>query len=79
MLSGHYSFTYTHPQNWLVLVAMMAAGAAIRQFFVLRHGYLLRAQWPSLALCGSGAAVIVGWSVVRPGLACDTNRYKFSS
>ncbi|MDP3864236.1 MAG: urate hydroxylase PuuD, partial [Rhodoferax sp.] len=31
MLSGHYSFTYTHPQNWLVLIAMMFAGAAIRQ------------------------------------------------
>ena len=41
MLSGHYSFTYNHPQNWLVLILMMAAGAAIRQFFVLRHGYKL--------------------------------------
>ncbi|MFO1263135.1 MAG: urate hydroxylase PuuD [Rhodoferax sp.] len=68
MLSGHYSFTYTHPQNWLVLVAMMAAGAAIRQFFVLRHGYLLGRNghpWPYAAV---GAAVIVGlvgW--LRPG------------
>jgi uncharacterized membrane protein len=41
MLSTHYSFTYNHPHNWLVLIAMMAAGAAIRQFFVLRHGYKL--------------------------------------
>jgi len=41
MLSGHYSFTYNHPQNWLVLILMMFAGAAIRQFFVLRHGYKL--------------------------------------
>ncbi|MFM2035620.1 MAG: hypothetical protein RL459_885 [Pseudomonadota bacterium] len=41
MLSGHYSFTYTHPQNWLVLILMMFAGAAIRQFFVMRHGYKL--------------------------------------
>jgi uncharacterized membrane protein len=41
MLSGHYSFTYTHPQNWLVLIAMMFAGAAIRQFFVMRHGFKL--------------------------------------
>ena len=24
MLSNHYSFTYSHPQNWLVLVAMMS-------------------------------------------------------
>jgi uncharacterized membrane protein len=41
MLSNHYSFTWSHPQNWLVLIVMMFAGAAIRQFFVLRHGYKL--------------------------------------
>jgi uncharacterized membrane protein len=47
MLSTHYSFTTSHPQNWLVLIGMMAAGAAIRQFFVLRHGYKLgRNQHP---------------------------------
>ena len=39
MLSNHYSFTYTHAYNWLVLVLMMLAGAAIRQYFVLRHGF----------------------------------------
>jgi len=38
MLSNHYSFLYGHETNWLVLVGLMAAGAAIRQFFVLRHG-----------------------------------------
>ena len=41
MLSNHYSFTYAHPQNWLVLIAVMFAGAAIRQFFVMRHGHKL--------------------------------------
>ena len=41
MLSNHYSFLYTHANNWLVLVAMMLAGAAIRQYFVLRHGHKL--------------------------------------
>ncbi len=59
MLSGHYSFTYTHPQNWLVLVAMMFAGAAIRQFFVLRHGFKLGRNshpWP-YALAGVVAIV----------------------
>ena len=52
MLSTHYSFTYNHPHNWLVLVGMMAAGAAIRQFFVLRHGYKLGRNphpWPYVA------------------------------
>lgn len=41
MLSNHYSFTYSHPQNWLVLIVLMLAGALIRQFFVMRHGYKL--------------------------------------
>jgi uncharacterized membrane protein len=41
MLSNHYSFTYAHPQNWLILIGMMVAGAAIRQFFVMRHGFKL--------------------------------------
>ena len=39
MLSNHYSFLYTGPHNWLVLLAMMLAGALIRQFFVQRHGW----------------------------------------
>ena len=70
MLSGHYSFTYTHPQNWLVLVAMMFAGAAIRQFFVLRHGFKLGRNshpWP-YALAGVLALVVlVVW--LRPAPA----------
>jgi uncharacterized membrane protein len=41
MLSNHYGFTWSHPQNWLVLILMMLAGALIRQFFVMRHGYKL--------------------------------------
>ena len=43
MLSNHYSFTYTHKYNWIVLLLMMLAGAAIRQFFVVRHGFKLGA------------------------------------
>jgi uncharacterized membrane protein len=39
MLSNHYSFMYTHANNWLVLFLMMLGGALIRQFFVQRHGY----------------------------------------
>ncbi|MDZ4284135.1 MAG: urate hydroxylase PuuD [Hydrogenophaga sp.] len=49
MLSNHYSFTYNHPQNWLILIGMMFAGAAIRQFFVMRHGFKLGRNahpWP---------------------------------
>ena len=60
MLSNHYSFTWSHPQNWLVLILMMFAGAAIRQFFVLRHGYKLGRNRHPLAYALVGLAVIAG-------------------
>ena len=41
MMSNHYSFTYTHPYNWIVLLLIMLGGAAIRQFFVVRHRFKL--------------------------------------
>lgn len=37
MISNHYPMTYSHPQGWLVLGALMMAGVLIRQYFVLRH------------------------------------------
>lgn len=67
MLSNHYSFTYTHPQNWLILIGMMFAGAAIRQFFVMRHGFKLGRNehpWPYAA---AGVVVLVALIVwLRP-------------
>ena len=67
MLSNHYSFTWSHPQNWLVLILMMFSGAAIRQFFVMRHGYKLgrnRHPWPYALV---GVLVILGSMVwMRP-------------
>ena len=59
MLSGHYSFTYSHPQNWLVLILMMFAGAAIRQFFVMRHGYKLGRNPNPLRYALIGMAVLI--------------------
>ena len=37
MLSNHYGFTYGAKYNWVVLVAIMVAGALIRMSFALRH------------------------------------------
>lgn len=74
MLSGHYSFTYSHPQNWLVLILMMFAGAAIRQFFVMRHGYKLGRNGNPLpyALVGLLAIVaVIVWLRPAPALAMD--------
>ena len=60
MLSNHYSFTYGSRFNWIVLIVMMLAGALIRQFFVMRHGYKLGRSnhpWPYAA---AGVAAIIG-------------------
>jgi uncharacterized membrane protein len=64
MLSNHYSFLYTHKQNWVVLILMMFAGAAIRQFFVMRHGWKLgrNAHPIGYALVGLVAiGAVIGW------------------
>jgi uncharacterized membrane protein len=67
MLSNHYSFTYAHPQNWLILIGMRFAGAAIRQFFVLRHGFKLGRNahpWPYAAVGVLVLLALIVW--LRP-------------
>jgi uncharacterized membrane protein len=67
MLSNHYSFTWSHPLNWLVLILMMFAGAAIRQFFVMRHGWKLGRNRHPLPYALAGVAVIAASVVwLRP-------------
>ncbi|HRO80521.1 MAG TPA: urate hydroxylase PuuD [Alicycliphilus denitrificans] len=67
MLSNHYGWLYNHPQNWLVLILMMFAGAAIRQFFVMRHGFKLGRNahpWPYAAVGVVVLLGVLGW--LRP-------------
>ena len=67
MLSNHYSFTWSHPQNWVVLIVMMFAGAAIRQFFVMRHGWKLGRNAHPLPYALVGVVVIAAVVVwLRP-------------
>lgn len=54
MLSVHFAQAWAHPQRWWVLLAFMAAGALVRQFFVLWHGGT-RAWW----LLGAGALLLL--------------------
>ncbi|QDD66489.1 hypothetical protein EJD96_21145 [Herbaspirillum seropedicae] len=61
MLSNHYSMTYNAPHNWVVLLVIMAAGALIRQFFVLRHKGVYNWWYPGIAV-GLLLAVIVWMS-----------------
>ncbi|TFZ05120.1 hypothetical protein EZ313_00090 [Ramlibacter henchirensis] len=72
MLSNHYSFLWSHPRNWVVLVLLMFAGAAIRQFFVLRHGWKLGRNRHPLPYAAVGIAAIVAtaiWLSPAPGTA----------
>ena len=58
MLSNHYSFTYTHEHNWIVLLLIMLGGAAIRQFFVVRHRFKLGNASNPLPYAMVGVAVL---------------------
>ena len=69
MLSNHYSFTYASEYNWVVLIGMMFAGAAIRQFFVMRHGFKLGRNahpWPYAAVGVAVLLALVVWLKPAP-------------
>jgi uncharacterized membrane protein len=69
MLSNHYGWLYQGPNNWLVLVLLMLAGALIRHSFVARHkAHVLgkRAPWEFAVV---GTIVLIGlaiWLAPRP-------------
>jgi uncharacterized membrane protein len=52
MISNHYALTFGARYNWLVLIAIGAAGVLIRAYFVDRHKRHLRggktSPWPAL-------------------------------
>jgi uncharacterized membrane protein len=68
MLSNHYSFLWSHSRNWVVLVLLMFAGAAIRQFFVLRHGWKLGRNRHPLPYAAIGVVALIATAVwLAPG------------
>jgi len=63
MISSHYPMTYQHAGNWIVLVAISIAGAAIRIFFVARH----KGRSPLLpAAVGIVALAVVAVAIAPP-------------
>lgn len=63
MISNHYPMTYQHPQNWLVLVALMAVAAWIRHFFNLRHLGQIK---PSILVSGAAGMLLIALWVSWP-------------
>ena len=69
MLSNHYSFIYSHPQRWLILLGLMLAGALIRLFFVQRHGNKLGRvgnPWPYAAAGVVLLLALIAWLKPAP-------------
>ena len=63
MLSNHYGWLYQGPNNWLVLVLLMLAGALIRHSFVARHkAHVLgkRTPWEHAV---AGTLVLLGLAI----------------
>lgn len=60
MISNHYALTYGAKWNWLVLIAMSVAGAAIRAWFVLRHKARERGGKTSIVPLAVGLIVLAG-------------------
>jgi uncharacterized membrane protein len=67
MLSNHYGMLYQHPQAWLVLVVLMAAGVAIRVFFVKRHKGVN--SWGAVALAVALLVGLIVWLAPASQLA----------
>jgi len=63
MLSNHYAWLYQARHAWLVLVALMLAGALIRHSFVARHAALREGRRVPWEYAGAGVAVLLGLAV----------------
>ena len=64
MLSNHYGMLYQHPHNWVVLCVLMAAGVAIRVFFVKRHKGVN--SWGAVVLALALLAGLIAWMAPQP-------------
>ncbi|WP_397475440.1 urate hydroxylase PuuD [Pusillimonas sp.] len=58
MLSNHYSFIYSGPHAWIILSLFIFSGAAIRQYFVLRHS---GSHKPAYPIAGVALLVIIAF------------------
>jgi len=67
MLRNHYGMLHQHPHNWIVLCVLMAAGVAIRIFFVKRHKGVN--SWGAVATALALLAGLIVWMAPKPAPA----------
>jgi uncharacterized membrane protein len=68
MISPHYALTYGARENWLVLVAISAAGVCLRQYFIARHKAHERGGHTSALPAALGVLTLAGVAVaLLPG------------
>jgi uncharacterized membrane protein/plastocyanin len=65
MLSNHFPSTYGHDYNWIILLAISAGGAAIREYFVSRIRFPKRALSFAVAGIALICAVVIFTSTNR--------------
>jgi uncharacterized membrane protein len=63
MISNHYPMTYAHPNNWLVLLAIIAISAFARHYFNLEHRGIKR---PSILVISLVAIAILAYLIMPP-------------
>lgn len=64
MISNHYAMLYSHAYNWLILIGLSVAGAAIRVWFVQRH--FGKPSWIPIAVGFGMLAIIAALLTPRP-------------
>ncbi|WP_458734397.1 urate hydroxylase PuuD [Zobellella taiwanensis] len=69
MLSNHYSFTYNHPQAWVIMTLFIFAGALIRQYFVLMHSGQHKPAYPAAGVVLILAVVWIAAPKPQPAAA----------
>jgi uncharacterized membrane protein len=84
MISNHYAVAFGARRNWLVLIAMSAAGVLIRVYFVARHKRHARGgkTSPIPALLGLGLLAATAAALAPPALppaAADPSITKFEA
>ncbi|WP_427312875.1 urate hydroxylase PuuD [Cupriavidus sp. H39] len=69
MLSNHYSMTYAHKYNWVVLILIMLSGVLIRQFFILKHKGKINVLWPAAGVAALAVVAVLIAPQPRPAVA----------